>query len=76
MIESKSFIKALKSLKIKKNSSCLLHTSIINLGCFEDNKIDNIPNNIFRLLKKIIGKNGTISVLGSNYDVISKKKKF
>ncbi len=75
-ISFKDFKKALKSVGIKKNASCLIHASIINLGKFEDKKIANIPSNIFRLVKEAIGKNGTISVLSASYEYGKKKKKF
>ncbi len=75
-INFKDFKKALNSLGIRKNTSCLIHASIINLGQFEDKKIENIPANIFRLVKGEIGKNGTISALSASYDYGNKKKKF
>ena len=73
-INFKDFKKALNSLGIRKNTSCLIHASIINLGQFEDKKIENIPANIFRLVKGEIGKNGTISALSASYDYGNKKK--
>ncbi len=75
-VNSKDFKRALNSLGIKKNTSCIIHASIINLGQFEDKKIENIPSNIFRLVKEVIGKNGTISALSASYDYGNKQKNF
>jgi len=75
-INSKDFKKVLHKLHIRKNASCLIHASIINLGQFEDKKIENIPINIFRLVKEVVGKKGTISTLTANYDYGLKKKNF
>ena len=44
LIKSKDLKKVLLKLGIK-NSSCFIHCSIINLGVFEDKKIENIPKN-------------------------------
>ena len=72
MIHSKDFKKVLRQLKVKKGASCLIHSSIINLGNFEDNNIKKIPDNIFNNLRQVIGKKGTISTLGSNYEYADK----
>ena len=68
--------KSLKKLKIKKGSSCLLHSSIIGLGLIENLPINRIPEKIFNLIFHEIGKNGTISALTPYYDYGLKLKKF
>lgn len=76
IINFKDFKKTLKKLRIKKNSSCIIHASIINTGQFEDKKIQNIPTNIFNLVKEVVGVNSTISALSASYDYGKNKKKF
>ena len=75
-ISIKRFKKDLLRLGVKKNKSYFLHTSIINVGCFNDNKIKNIPKNIHESIKSLVGKNGTISTLTANYDYGNFKKNF
>ena len=76
LIKSKDLKKVLLKLGIKKNSSCFIHCSIINLGVFEDKKIENIPKNLFKILKNIIGPYGTISTLSANYEYGNNNKIF
>tara|TARA_B110000438_G_C15814228_1_gene651196 strand:+ start:1549 stop:2355 length:807 start_codon:yes stop_codon:yes gene_type:complete len=68
--------KNLKELKLKKGSSCLIHSSIVGLGLIKDIPIKNIPKQIFDLVSKEIGKNGTMSALTPYYDYGLKLKKF
>ena len=75
-ISIKKFKKDLLRLGVKKNKSYFLHTSIIDVGCFNDNKIKNIPKNIYESIKSLVGKNGTISTLTANYDYGNFKKNF
>ena len=76
LIKSKDLKKVLLKLGIKKNSSCFIHCSIINLGVFEDKKIENIPKNLFKILKNITGPYGTISTLSANYEYGNNNKIF
>ena len=70
------FLQALKEVKIKKSKICLLHVSLIDLGIFEDVKIDQINNFIFKSIKEHTPKNSTISVLTPYYDYASERKVF
>ena len=55
--------KSLKKLKLKKGSSCLLHSSIVGLGLIKGLPIKDIPKKIFDLMFYEIGANGTLSAL-------------
>ena len=68
--------KSLKDLKLKKGSSCLLHSSVLGLGLIKGISINNIPREIINLIFKEIGKNGTLSVLTPYYDYGLKNKRF
>jgi len=68
--------KSLKDIKLKKGSSCFLHTSIMQIGFIQDVSINDIPKKVFDLIFKEIGKNGTISALTPYYDYGLKNKKF
>ena len=68
--------KNLKKLKLKKGSSCLLHSSIVGMGLIKNFPIKNIPKKIFDLVFQEIGKNGTLSALTPYYDYGLKFKKF
>ena len=68
--------KGLKNIKLKKGSSCFLHTSIMHLGFIKDVPVKDIPKKIFDLIFSEIGKNGTISALTPYYDYGLKNKKF
>ena len=68
--------KSLKDVKLKKGSSCFLHTSIINLGFIQNVSINDIPKKIFELIFEEIDKNGTLSVLAPYYDYGLKNRKF
>ena len=65
-----------KPLKLKKGSSCLLHSSIVGMGLIKNFPIKNIPKKIFDLVFQEIGKNGTLSALTPYYDYGLKFKKF
>ena len=68
--------KSLKKLKLKKGSSCLLHSSIIGLGLIKGLSISDIPKKIFDLIFEEIGSNGTLSALTPYYDYALKSKEF
>ena len=65
-----------QNLKLKKGSSCLLHSSIMHIGKIEGIKIDDTPKAIIQLILKEIGPNGTISALTPYYDYTTSKKIF
>ena len=44
----------LKSLNLKKGSSCLLHSSMINIGKIQGVKIEDTPKVIINLILKEI----------------------
>ena len=44
--------KSLKDIKLKKGSSCFLHTSIIQIGFIQDVSINDIPKKVFDLIFK------------------------
>ena len=66
----------LKILKLKKGSSCLLHSSMINIGKIQGIKIEDIPKTIINLILEEIGPQGTISALTPFYDYSNSKKMF
>jgi len=68
--------KILKNLDLKKGASCLLHSSIINIGKIKNIKIEDTPKLILNLILKEIGPDGTISALTPFYDYSISKKKF
>jgi aminoglycoside 3-N-acetyltransferase len=65
-----------KQLKIKKGSSCLLHSSLINIGNIRGVNINNLPKVIIKVIFDLIGPNGTVSVLSPYYEYAELKKKF
>ena len=67
---------SLKELKLKKGSSCLLHSSINGLGPIKGIDIKKIPETIVDLIFNEIGDNGTLSVMTPYYDYGLKNKKF
>jgi len=68
--------KSLKKLKLKKGSSCLLHSSIVGLGLIKGLPIKDIPRKIFDLMFDEIGTNGTLSALTPYYEYGFKSKQF
>lgn len=68
--------KVIKNLKLKKSSSCILHSSITNIGLIKNVETKKIPENIVKLILKIIGPNGTLSVMTPYYDYGLKNKVF
>ncbi len=70
------FKSIIKDLKIQKNSSYLLHSSIRGIGLIKGIKILDTPKFITNELLKKIGINGTLSALTPFYDYGLKKKKF
>jgi len=69
-------VKILKNLNLKKGSSCLLHSSMINIGKINGVKLEDTPKKIVNLILKEIGSNGTISALTPFYDYSVSKKTF
>ena len=67
---------AFKELNFKKNSSFVVHSSLMHLGLIKGVKIKQMPSEIFLLLRKNLGKNATICVPSSNWDYSYKKKSF
>ena len=65
--------KSLKKVRLKSGSSCILHASLINFGLIENVPIDSIPNTIFNLISKKLGKGGTLSALTPSYSYAKKK---
>ncbi len=68
--------RSLKQLRLKKGSSCLLHSSINGIGPIKGINIKKIPEVIVDLIFKEIGDNGTLSVMTPYYDYGLKNKKF
>ena len=68
--------KKIKSLNLKKGSSCLLHSSLIKIGKIKGVKIDDTPKVIINLILKEIGTHGTLSVLTPSYEYSNLKKIF
>jgi aminoglycoside 3-N-acetyltransferase len=67
---------AFKQIKIKKGSSCLLHSSLINIGRVKDVNINSLPEVIINIIFDIIGPQGTISVVSPYYEYADLKKIF
>ena len=68
--------KSLKKIKLKSGSSCILHSSLINFGLIKDVPIKFIPKTIFHLIKKQLGKKGTLSALTPSYNYATKNNSF
>ena len=68
--------KSLRELKLKKGSSCLLHSSVTGLGPIKGLDIKKIPETIIKLIFEEIGHNGTLSVMTPYYEYALKNKKF
>lgn len=68
--------KILKSLNLKKGSSCLLHSSMINIGKIQGIKIEDTPKTIVNLILEEIGPQGSLSALTPFYDYSNLKKTF
>lgn len=66
----------LKSLNLKKGSSCLLHSSLIDIGRIKGAKIDETPKIIINLILNQIGNQGTLSMLTPSYEYSKLKKIF
>ena len=69
------FKSIIKDLKIQKNSSYLLHSSLRGIGLIKGIKTFDTPKFITNELLKKIGINGTLSALTPFYDYGLKKKK-
>jgi len=68
--------RVIKNLKLKKNSSCILHSSITNIGLIKNIETKKIPEIIVKLILKIIGPKGTLSVMTPYYEYGLKNKEF
>lgn len=75
-ISKKEISSALKKLNFKKNSCVVIHSSLIHIGLIEGVNLKKMPEEIFFLIKKNLGKNATICVPSSNWDYSDKKKPF
>lgn len=67
------------SLKIKKNDNIIIHSNSAGIYQFSKFENDDLYENFIKILKKKIGKNGTILVPTYNYDftkgkIFNKKK--
>lgn len=72
----KELINKIRKIGIKKNSIVLVHSGINYLGKIEDTSNRNIPKEIFEILKKIVGKKGTLIFPAYFYDYARKKIPF
>ena len=70
------FKSIIKDLKIKKGSSCLLHSSLRGLGLISGVNIIDTPQFIINDILKKLGKNGTLTALTPFYDYGLKNKIF
>ena len=64
----------LKKLKFKKGDNILLHSNIAGLYQFNCKNIKNNMNEIIFLIRKKIGKKGTLLIPTFNYDFLKGKK--
>jgi aminoglycoside N3'-acetyltransferase len=75
-ISKKEIDIAFKKLNFKRNSCVVIHSSLIHLGLIEGVNLKKMPEEIYSLIKKNLGKNATICVPSSNWDYSDKKKPF
>lgn len=73
---SDQLIKSLKKIKIKKNSILLVHSGINYLGAMRDVSNNKIPEEIFSILRKFLGRDGTLLFPAYFYDFARKKIPF
>ena len=75
-MKKSEFIEALREVKTNNTKSYLVHVSIIDLGIFDDLKIEDMNKFLFTSLVKIFGKNSTFSTMTPFYEYADKKKEF
>ena len=63
----------LSKIGIKKNSTILIHSGINYLGIMDKIANNKIPEKIFKILSKTVGKNGTLLFPGFFYNYARKK---
>ena len=71
-----SFLKALNSLRLKKNKHYLLHVSLIDIGLIKDVEPEKLCEFIYSSLLKIIPTGSTIYTLSPDYNYAKKKIPF
>lgn len=75
-MKKSEFIEALSEVKTNNTKSYLVHVSIIDLGIFDDLRIEDINKFLFSSLVKIFGKNSTFSTMTPFYEYADKKREF
>lgn len=65
---TKTFSEIFNKLGVSKGDVILIHNSLLTFGLPMDCKITETPKQIYNQLKKIVGKEGTISVPTFNFD--------
>ena len=75
-MKKSEFIEALSEVKTNNTKSYLVHVSIIDLGIFDDLRIEDMNKFLFTSLVKIFGKNSTFSTMTPFYEYADKKIEF
>jgi len=75
-LKKTDFIEALSEVKNNNSKSYLVHVSIIDLGIFDDLRIEDMNKFLFDSLKKIFGKNSTFSTMTPFYEYADNMKEF
>ena len=75
-MKKSEFIEALSEVKTNNTKSYLVHVSIIDLGIFDDLRIEDTNKFLFTSLVKIFGKNSTFSTMTPFYEYADKKIEF